>query len=166
MTSTRRRTAARGSGTSIHFSADPISRTRLDFCIVVLARVLGIDASQSTVIRRALALYADSLTAVIEAQDLAATVPDHKLNENADPKALRAKLAHSSERVAITKASKGDFRTISREQLEEGPVRPFKQLLAGPRGAADTVADMIRRDLARWAAEAAPASINPQEPPQ
>ncbi len=154
MKPTRRKIAVRGSGTSLHFSADPITRTRLEFCALTLHRVLGLEVSHSTIIRRALVQYASSLTSVIEAQELAATLPDHMfISAETDPKTIKAKRIHAAERRAINEATKGDPRTLSTEQLHAEPIRSLKQLFNDLRSPIRRPIDDIKDDLARWASQ-------------
>lgn len=146
-----RRISKRGSGDTLNFSADPITKTRLAYCKHTLSTVLGLNTSNTVLIRRALEVYAEQLTSVIDAQELAATVPSGKLPaEGTSRKALKAVLVHANERSALKRAAQGDARTLTDEQIQSVPIRPLRQLLTN-----DVVRpgmmDLIRADLRRWA---------------
>jgi hypothetical protein len=154
----------RGSGEALYFSADPMTKTRLRFCQRTLLEVLGVDATNTVLIRRAIEVYAETLTDVINAQELAATVPDHKLpDEKTDRKALKAKLIHLRERKALKKATAGDTRALSKEQLDAAPIKPLNQLVEDHRVKQPSPIEMIRADLARWASQTTTAEKAPDD---
>ncbi len=142
----------RGSGRNLDVSADPMTLTRLSYCQHAIADVLGMNVSSSVLIRRALRVYVDTLTPLIKTRELAASVPEFCLGDGLDRKAVKASHEHQQERNGLNNAIRGETSMLTKAHFELKPIKPLSELITEHRPQTSDVMEMIRSDLARWAA--------------
>jgi hypothetical protein len=130
--------------------------TRLSFCQHAIADVLGMNVSNTVLIRRALRVYVDTLTPLIRNRELAASVPDSYLGNDLDRKVIRANQAQQLERGGLKKAIAGEASMLTEAHLDLKPIKPLSELITEHRPKPRDVMEMIRSDLARWATEKSP----------
>jgi hypothetical protein len=123
-------------------SVDPLNFATLNWAKHVIEHRLAADATNSTVVRRALQLYRFHLEQLVSP-----TAPPHDLD---------------SERRQLVAANRGSLQAPSKALMDALPtgddgchsIPTLTQLLARPD---DTAMDFIKRDLAKWAAADAQA---------
>ena len=143
----KRRTAARKrqpptvrNGQDVRFSLDRENCDRAAWAAHFLREVVAVPASTSTVVRRALKLYADHLESLL-----------------VNPEGI------GREQREVLSANNGGFAFLEEREVHAVPVRAFSDLLREHWEARRPV-HAIERDLARWNAESAAGEpLSPSE---
>jgi hypothetical protein len=117
-------------GATYYFSADRMTLARLDWMKHAAKFLLGADASNSTVVRRALEHYQGHFEGLISPR----TSPEQI----------------DLERLRLIAANRGNTKSIPAELLSALPVRKLTDIAREHLASKPRVIDTLRTDLDRW----------------